>query len=73
MTITAAKSLLKILNQGHILTVFNFDTFKGNTFADITDETIGEVEQKLQDYRIDYPHAVYAYPNFNEGKKSCDY
>lgn len=64
LTITAAKSLLKILNQGHILTVFNFDTFKGNTFADITDETIGEVEQKLQDYRIDYPHAVYAYPNF---------
>lgn len=64
LTITVAKSLLKILNQGHILTAFNFDTFKGNTFADITDETIEEVEQKLQDYRIDYPHAVYAYPNF---------
>lgn len=64
LTISVANSLLKILNQGHILTAFNFDTFKGNTFADITDETIGEVEQKLQGYGIDYPHAVYAYPNF---------
>lgn len=64
LTISIAKSLLEILNQGHILTAFNFDTFKGNTFADITDETIGEVEQKLQGYGIDYPHAVYAYPNF---------
>ena len=64
LTLPVAKSLLKILNQGHILTAFNFANFEGNTFATITDETVADVKKKLQDYGIDYSHAVYAYPNF---------
>lgn len=64
LTLPVAKSILNILNKGHILTVFDFATFKGNTFGDITDEVVAEVKKKLQDYGIDYSHAIYAYPNF---------
>lgn len=64
LTLPVAKSILNILDKGHILTSFNFATFKGNTFDDITDEAVADVKKKLQDYGIDYSHAIYAYPNF---------
>lgn len=65
LNLNVAKSMLSVLDEGHIVTVFNFEAFKGNTFNDLTAESLKETKKKLtQDYNIDYAHAVYAYPDF---------
>lgn len=60
--ITTALSVLKIMDESGILTVFNFEPTKENSFAGLTAEGIERMEDLLVD--VDNSHAVLAYPNF---------
>lgn len=64
LTLPVAATLLKILNDSHILTVFNSKACENNTFSSITASYIQNHEREFQKRGISYPHAVYAYPNF---------
>lgn len=64
LTLPVAKTMLDVLDKGHIVTVFNFEAFKENTFARITDESIRNIKEKLKKFAIKQNHAVYAYPDF---------
>ena len=60
--ITAALSVLKIMDDSGILTVFNFEPDKSNSFAGLSAEGVERMEDLLVD--VDNSHAVLAYPNF---------
>ena len=61
---SSAKTLLKILNQNKIMTIFNFVTTdqNHNTFAGIKAQCIEKMKEQLN--TVPYEHAVFAYPNF---------
>ena len=59
---SAAKSLIKILDECKIMTVFNFEPNPATTFSALNVETIHELQEKLEPLNCE--HAVYALPNF---------
>lgn len=59
---SAAKSILKIMDDCKIMTVFNFAPNPLTTFSGINAEVIKNLEDKLEP--LNYEHAVYALPNF---------
>lgn len=59
----SATTLLKIMEECKILTVFNFAPTEKTTFSALSDDTVNGLQEKLE-RRIDYEHAVYALPNF---------
>ena len=59
---SAAKTILKIMDDCKILTVFNFAPTEKTTFAAVNADTINELQEELE--AVDYEHAVYALPNF---------
>lgn len=58
----AARSILKILDDCKILTVFNFAPVSATSFSFLNVGTINALQDKLAD--LNYEHAVYALPNF---------
>ena len=58
----AARSLLKIMDECKIMTVFNFAPDKKTTFSALTAKRIEELQNTLD--KVDLEHAVYAVPNF---------
>ena len=58
----AARSLLKIMDECKIMTVFNFAPDNKTTFSALTAKRIEELQNKLD--KINLEHAVYAVPNF---------
>lgn len=58
----SAISILKIMDECNILTVFSFMPEKENCFADFGMESVEKMENLLAD--VNNPHAVLAYPNF---------
>ena len=58
----AARSLLKIMDECKIMTVFNFAPDKKTTFSALTAKHIEELQNTLD--KVDLEHAVYAVPNF---------
>lgn len=62
LDIASATEILKIMDDGHILTVFNFQADKSNVFNSITASSIREKKRLLEN--INFAHAVYAYPDF---------
>lgn len=63
----AANKLLKALNDGRIMTVFNFAGERRNTFEGITKNYLRSKREALA-RQADYRFGVFAYPNF----KLCD-
>lgn len=59
---SAAKSILKLMDECKIMTVFNFAPNKQTTFSALTAATINELQNKLEPLNME--HAVYALPNF---------
>lgn len=59
---SAAKSLIKILDESKILTVFNFAPKPKTTFSALNADTVNELQEKLTPLNCE--HAVYALPNF---------
>lgn len=57
-----ALSLLKIMDDSKIMTVFNFTPTKQTTFSNINPKTIDAIADKFADFKKE--HAVYAMPNF---------
>jgi len=58
----AARSLLKIMDECKIMTVFNFAPDKKTTFSALNAKRIEELQNTLD--KVDLEHAVYAVPNF---------
>ena len=58
----AAKSLLQIMDDSKIMTVFNFTPTEQTTFSNINPKTIDAIADKFADFKKE--HAVYAMPNF---------
>ena len=58
----AAKSLLKIMDESNITTVFNFTPTEEMTFSGINVNTIKNIKDTFSE--INNEHAVYAMPNF---------
>lgn len=66
---SAAKSILKIMEDCKIMTVFNFAPDKKTTFSALNAATVNALQDELEP--LNYEHAVYALPNFTimrEGK-----
>lgn len=59
---SAAKTILKIMDDCKILTVFNFAPTEKTTFAAVNADTINELQEELE--AVDYEYAVYSLPNF---------
>ncbi|MBD3879628.1 MAG: hypothetical protein SR1Q5_08090 [Quinella sp. 1Q5] len=59
---SAAKSILKLMDECKIMTVFNFAPDKRTTFSALTAATVNELQDKLEPLNME--HAVYALPNF---------
>ena len=60
---SAAKSIIKVLDECKIMTVFNFAPDKRTTFSALNAETINDLQNdKLKTLELE--HAVYALPNF---------
>lgn len=62
LDLASATEILKIMDDGHIMTVFNFQADKSNVFNSITASSIREKKKLLEN--MDFAHAVYAYPDF---------
>ena len=58
----AARSLIKIMEDCKILTVFNFAPNPATTFSNLSVETINALQNKVEEFNCE--HAVYALPNF---------
>ncbi|MBQ7199662.1 MAG: hypothetical protein IJS29_10400 [Selenomonadaceae bacterium] len=58
----AAKSLLQIMDDSKIMTLFNFAPTEQTTFSNINPKTIDAIADKFADFKKE--HAVYAMPNF---------
>ena len=58
----AAKSLLKIMDESKITTVFNFTPTEETTFSGITVDAITKIQDKFSE--MNNEHAVCALPNF---------
>ena len=66
---SAAKSILKLMDECKIMTVFNFAPNKQTTFSALNAATINALQNTLEPLNME--HAVYALPNFTimrEGK-----
>ncbi|MBR4904361.1 MAG: hypothetical protein IKZ53_06795 [Selenomonadaceae bacterium] len=59
---SAAKSIIKIMEECKVMTVFNFAPNSATTFAALNADTVNELQEKLEP--LNYEHAVYALPNF---------
>lgn len=59
---SAAKSIIKILDECKIMTVFNFAPDKRTTFSALNAEMINVLQGKCK--ALELEHAVYALPNF---------
>ena len=59
---SAAKSILKIMDECKIMTVFNFAPDNQTTFSAINAATINKLQGTLEPLNLE--HAVYALPNF---------
>lgn len=59
---SAAKSILKIMEDCKIMTVFNFAPDKKTTFSALNAATVNALQDELEP--LNYEHAVYALPNF---------
>lgn len=62
LDLASATAILKIMDEGHILTVFNFKADKTNVFNTITASSIQQKKKLLEN--VNFAHAVYAYPDF---------
>lgn len=62
VNLESAKTLLKMVDEAGILTVFSFQPDKATSFADFSLKTLENMQAALES--VDYPHAVCAYPNF---------
>ena len=62
VSLNSAKAFLKIMENAHVMTVFNFASNKHSGFAEITAEYINDKKSELES--VGYGHAVFAYPNF---------
>lgn len=59
---SVAKSILKIMDDCKIMTVFNFAPNKQTTFSSLNAATVNALQDKLEPLNME--HAVYALPNF---------
>ena len=59
---SAAKSILKLMDDCKIMTVFNFAPDKRTTFSALTAATVNALQDMLEPLNME--HAVYALPNF---------
>lgn len=62
VSLSAARNILGIMDQSHIMTVFNFKADEKNGFSSINEQYVMNKEKQLES--IHYAHAVFAYPNF---------
>ena len=62
VSFAAATSLLKIMDEAKIMTVFNFKPTPKTTFSNITAKTIDDIQNELSSLKNE--HAIYALPNF---------
>ena len=59
---SAAKSILRIMDECKITTLFNFVPTDKTTFAALNPETVNDLQETLEP--LNFEHAVYALPNF---------
>lgn len=59
---SAAKTILRIMDECKIMTVFNFAPTPKTTFSALNAETVNELQETLEP--LNFEHAVYALPNF---------
>ena len=59
---SAAKSIIKLLDECKIMTFFNFVPTQKITFSALNVETVNELQETLEPLNLE--HAVYALPNF---------
>ena len=63
VSFSAAKTVLQILNDARVMTVFNFTADKdNNTFDSLNEKYVRATKENLKG--LNYDHAALAYPNF---------